>query len=90
MKPTIALSEAQMKQVLEACFRNAERLKTGAVQMLEKGEGGFALAFAAIRIEELGKVKLLRDRLAASDIGAESWKSFWKIRDARNEVADPV
>jgi AbiV family abortive infection protein len=82
MKPTIALSEAQMKQGIEACFRNAERLKAIALRMLNldeaAGEGGFALAFAAIRIEELGKVKLLRDRLAASDTSAESWKPFWK------------
>jgi len=70
--PPIVLSEAQMKQGVEACFRNAERLKTSAVRMLKEGEGGFALAFAAIRIEELGKVKLLRDRSAASETDAES------------------
>ncbi len=82
MKPSIVLSEAQMKQGIEACFRNVERLKTNALRMLSSGEGrdegGFALAFAAIRIEELGKVKLFRDRLAASGTNAESWKSFWK------------
>jgi AbiV family abortive infection protein len=79
MKPTIVLSEAQMKQGVEACFRNAERLKTKALQMLGEREGGFALAFAAIRIEELGKVKLLRDRNAApTTTDADGWKSFWK------------
>src|SRR5271170_3054404 len=78
MKPVIVLSVAQMKRGVEACFRNAQRLKTNALRLLEEGEGGFALAFAAIRIEELGKVKLLRGRLAASATDPESWKSFWK------------
>jgi len=67
-----------MKQGVEACFRNAEGLRTNARRMLEDGEGGLALAFAAIRIEELGKVKLLRDRSAASETDADSWRSFWK------------
>jgi hypothetical protein len=49
MKPTNALSEAQMNQGVEACFRNAERLKINAVRMLDQNEGGFALAFAAIK-----------------------------------------
>ncbi len=78
MKPTIVLAEAQMQQGIEACLRNAERLKTGALRLLKEGEGGFALAFAAIRIEELAKVKLLRDRLTASDADAASREPFWK------------
>lgn len=78
MKPPIMLSVAEIKEGIEACFRNAERLKGTALRLLKEGEGGFALAFAAIRIEELGKVKLLRGRLAASATDPESWRSFWK------------
>ena len=89
--PPIVLSGAQMKQGVEACFRNAEGLRTNARRMLEDGEGGLALAFAAIRIEELGKVKLLRDRSTASETDADSWKILLEaIQKARTEVAGLV
>ncbi len=77
MRRHTVLSDAQLLQGIEACFHHAELLKAKALESLERRDNWLGLSLASIRMEELGKMKLLGSMLGAQSLKGEVWGRFW-------------